>query len=141
MKKLFFLIVAICNMQCLCADVVYQQNVDHFNNTQVVLSQPNFLYLGNFSGRAYERTGVIFSNMKVKHGETLIAQAKENLLKGAAERGVELNGSIIMVNTMVEVAQSGKYDAVTVTADLIEFFDEKNSPKNKSYKMKFFDND
>ncbi|MEX0811196.1 MAG: DUF6567 family protein [Chitinophagales bacterium] len=114
---LFICIVSACFISC--TPVIYTMNYNQLSQTQVELSKANFKVLGSFVGQYSTK----LSKGNIKNEEGLAAMAKKDLLKNAADAGVELVGSRALVNISSDFAQNEARISVTISADIIEFID------------------
>jgi hypothetical protein len=112
---LLVLFVAICITSCQVTS--YTGSYGQINQSQVVLSEANFIVLGSFTGTATEKK----YKMSVKDQEGLISLAKTTLLQNAAAAGAELKGSRALINVAVDIVQNKNVATVTVSGDIIEF--------------------
>lgn len=101
MKKII-IAVAIGGVLSSCQLTTYTGSFDQAGHTQVVLSEANFNTLGSFvgiaSGKKYQLT--------VQGQEGLISLARRDLYSKVKERGIVMDGSKMLVNISIDVAQN-----------------------------------
>jgi hypothetical protein len=118
MNKIFLSILVVFMLSA-CKPTLFLGNYGQVNQTQIVLSQSNFIVLGSFKGIASEKRKL----MSIKDYEGLISKAKTNLLINSKAAGVELIGSRTLVNVCVDVSKNRKMVTATISAEIIEFKD------------------
>lgn len=117
------------------------------NNTQVILSKPNFIVLGSYTGTSslrkdYSTTTTAvndFSGRVVQRGSkddiTInyvgpVAEARLNLWDNAKKNGVDISGSVALMNVEISKVEDGVNANVTISADIIKFYAGSNAPTN-----------
>jgi len=100
-----------------CKPTKFIGNYGQINQTQVILSENNFVNHGTFTGIATEKANK--ANIKDQNG--LLTLARQNFLENAKNAGVNMSGSKTLINTNVDVVKNLKRITVSFTADIIEF--------------------
>ncbi len=100
-----------------CKPVQFVVSAGNGTVTNVNLSQANFKNLGNYTGTASMKKA-LFS---IKDKEGLGAEAKQNLIENAKKAGVELTGSRILTNVIIDKLETKDRVNISISADIIEF--------------------
>lgn len=100
-----------------CKTTFFAGTMGNAMQTRVDLSQANFQTLGSFTGVAMAKK----EQISIKGDIGLLAKAKADLLKNAAAKGVQLNGSRTLTNVTIDKVENKKHVVVTVSAEIIEF--------------------